>query len=448
MFCLAETQLLTVLKLAATSSLAATLAAFGLILLLTRLKVPLSIGILAGAVALDLLFGHGALETLRLSLLGAVQPQTIGLVVIVVMMLALSETMRRAGQLDEIVAMARPLLRRPAVAMAALPALIGLMPMPGGAQLSAPMVEAAAGGTKVAADRLSAINYWFRHIWEHFWPLYPGVMVTLSLTRSDAASFALHQFPLSILMVASGLLIFWRSHPDLHRVGPSARAGQARRLIWATSTIWVILIVWGAARALLSLLADTPADGDASAALRRYGPLAAGLAVSLLWTVRMNRLTARDVLAVVRRTSIYKLAAVVVSVMVFWYAIQQAGAAGRIAGELAALHVPAEVVVAVLPLIAGLMTGLAVGFAGTSFPIVLAVVAAMPGEPSIRPYVALAYAFGHIGQMLSPLHICQILSNEYFSARSRAVYRRLMAPAAAMAVLSVAYFLVLKLLVG
>jgi len=446
-FCLAETEFLTALKLAAGSSLAATLAAFGLILLLTRLKVPLSIGILAGAVALDLLFGRGAAETLRLSVLGAVQPQTIGLVVIVVMMLALSETMRRAGQLDEIVSLARPLLRRPAVAMAALPALIGLMPMPGGAQLSAPMVEAAAGGTKVAADRLSAINYWFRHIWEHFWPLYPGVMVTLSLTRSDAASFALHQFPLSILMVLSGLLIFRRSDPDLHRSGAAARAGQARRLLWATSTIWVILIVWGPVRALLSLRPDTH-DGGAVAAIRRYGPLAAGLAVSLLWTVRMNRLTSRDVLAVVRRPSIYKLAAVVVSVMVFWYAIQQAGAAGRIAAELADLHVPAEVVVAVLPLIAGLVTGLAVGFAGTSFPIVLAVVAAMPGQPSIRPYVALAYSFGHLGQMLSPLHICQILSNEYFSARSRTVYRRLMAPAAAMAVLSVAYFLLLKLLVG
>ncbi|MGB2823861.1 MAG: DUF401 family protein, partial [Phycisphaerae bacterium] len=266
MFCLAETEFLTALRLAAGSSLAATLAAFGLILLLTRLRAPLSVGILAGAVALHLLFGHGAVETLRLSLLGAVQPQTIGLVVIVVMMLALSETMRRAGQLDEIVALARPLLRRPAVAMAALPALIGLMPMPGGAQLSAPMVEAAAGETKVPPDCLSAVNYWFRHVWEHFWPLYPGVMVTLSLTRSDAASFALHQFPLSILMVLSGLLIFRRSHPDLHRGGSSARAGQAGRLLWATSTIWVILIVWGAVRAMLSLLAEAPADGGASAA--------------------------------------------------------------------------------------------------------------------------------------------------------------------------------------
>ena len=127
MFCLAETGVLE-----AFGAVATTLAAFGLILLLTRLRVPLSVGILAGAVTLGLLDGQPAAEILRRAALGAVQPRTVGLVVVVVVMLALSEAMRRAGQLDEIVSLAGGFLRRPAVAMAALPALIGLMPMPGG----------------------------------------------------------------------------------------------------------------------------------------------------------------------------------------------------------------------------------------------------------------------------------------------------------------------------
>lgn len=448
MLCLADIAFWDALRAAASSALAATLAAFGLILLLTRVKCPLSIAILAGAVALDVFFGRGFVEILSLSLAGAVQPGSIGLVVIVVMMLVLSEAMRRAGQLDEIVALARSFLRRPAVTMAVLPALIGLMPMPGGAQLSAPMVESAAGGAKESPDRLSAINYWFRHIWEHWWPLYPGVMVAMSLTRSDVGAFVLYQLPLGVCMAAAGLLLFRKSHPDLHRSAPRAPGRHAWRLLRATSTIWVILLVWGAARAVLAaVLGEASADGAAAAACR-YGPLAIGLAASLAWTIRMSRLGGRDLLAVVKRASIYKLAAVVVCVMVFWYAVQQADAARRIASELSSLRVPAEVVVAALPLIAGLVTGLAVGFVGTSFPIVLAIVAEMPGGGSIRPYVALAYAFGHIGQMLSPLHICQVLSNEYFQAGSRAVYRRILPPAAAMAALAVAYFLLLRLLVG
>ena len=438
MHCLAETLL--------GSALAATLAAFGLILLLTRLRVPLAVGVPAGAVALGVLFRQGPGQIASMCAAGAVAPQTVGLVVVVVIMLVLSETMRRAGQLDRIVELARAFLRRPAVTMAALPALIGLLPMPGGAHLSAPMVEAAAGGAEVSRERLSAINYWFRHIWEHWWPLYPGVIVATALTASSPAQFALYQLPLGVLMAAAGLWIFRGTHPDLHRTAGRAPAGHAWRLLWATSTIWVILLVWTAVRAAAAWALGEGARGPWAEAAGRYGPLAAGLAVSLAWTARVNRLGAADLAAVLKRGSIYKLALVVVGVMVFWHAIRQVDAARQIAVELQRLRVPAEIVVAALPFIAGLVTGLAVGFVGTSFPIVLAVVAAMGDGGSIRPYVALAYGFGHLGQMLSPLHVCQIMSNEYFGAAGRRVYRLLAPTVVLMAAATVAYFALLRLL--
>jgi hypothetical protein len=448
MFFLADMEVWASLRSAATSSLASTLAAFAVILILTRLRCPLAVSILAGAILFDVLFGCGAVEVLRRSLAGAAQPQSIGLLCVVVTMLVLSETMRRAGQLDRIVALAKSFLRRPAVTMAALPALIGLMPMPGGAHLSAPMVESAAGDTEVSPDRLSAINYWFRHLWEFWWPLYPGVMVALSVTHSDIGEFVPYQLPLSVFMAASGLLLFRKSHPDLHRSAPRAAAGEARKLLRATSTIWVIPLVWAAVRLMVRLTLPAPAGGGALATAGRYGPLVIGLAVSLAWTMRMNRMGGGDLLAVLKRPSIYRLAAVVISVMVFWYAVKQAGAARRIAAELNALRVPPEIVVALLPLIAGLVTGLAVAFVGTSFPIVLAIAAEIPDQPSLRPYIVLAYAFGHMGQMLSPLHICQVLSNEYFQASPRAVYRRILPPAAITLALAIAYFLLLRAALG
>lgn len=445
---LAEIDILMTLKAAATSALAATLAAFALILLLVRLRVPLSLAIFGGAVALAALFGRPPGEIGSMALAGVTRPQTIGLVLVVVLMVTLSEAMRRCGQLDEIVAVAKAFLRRPAVTMAALPALIGLMPMPGGAQLSAPMVESAAGGAEVSRDRLSAINYWFRHIWEHWWPLYPGVMVAVSVTHSDAGAFILHQFPLGISMALCGLLLFRGAHPQVRRAAPVSGGRHVGRLLRATSTIWIILLVWGAVRAGFVAAFGHREDHAVLAAAGKYGPLALGLIVSLVWTICLHRMSARQAAAVLRRSSIYTLAAAVIAVMVFWQSIQHVEAAGLIARELADLHVPVAIVVAVLPLIAGLTTGLAVGFVGTSFPIVVAMVAAMPDGSSVRPYVALAYAFGHLGQMLSPLHICQIVSNEYFQASSRAVYRLILPSAGAMAAVAVAYFLLLRLITG
>ena len=95
-----------------------------------------------------------------------------------------------------------------------------------------------------------------------------------------------------------------------------------------------------------------------------------------------------------------------------------------------------------------LLVGLAVGFVGASFPIVLAMVEQMPDHGSIRPYIALAYAFGHLGQMISPLHLCQVVSNEYFGAESRAVYRRLLVPAVLTGAVAIGYFWLLKALLG
>ena len=134
----------------------------------------------------------------------------------------------------------------------------------------------------------------------------------------------------------------------------------------------------------------------------------------------------------------------VLCIMVFRHMLGVTGAAPRIARELTALRVPVELVVMVLPFIAGLVTGLAVGFVGTSFPIVIALVAAMPGDVPLHPYVALAYAFGHLGQMLSPLHVCHVMSNRYFNTGFGPVYRQILPAAGLTAALAMTYFLILR----
>ena len=130
-----------------------TLGAFALILVLARLKLPLAAAVLIGTIALAAPFRPPPVEIARSLLAGTVQPWTIGLVVITVLLPALSELMRAGGQLEEIVSLARQVLRRPAVAMAAMPALIGLLPMHGGAVFSAPMVQSAAGGSTAGDGR-------------------------------------------------------------------------------------------------------------------------------------------------------------------------------------------------------------------------------------------------------------------------------------------------------
>jgi len=437
------------------TALAYTLGAFGLILLLARLKVPLAAAILLGAGLMGALFDLSAVQIGAATARGAVQPMSIALVVITVLLLGLSEAMRSAGQLEEIVSLAGALLRRPAMAMAALPALIGLLPMPAGALFSAPMVESAAGNAQISGGRLSAVNYWFRHIWEHWWPLYPGVILAMTLTGSGLGQFIAFQLPLGIFMAGSGLLIFRGIHPDLRAQAAAAGPGTRRKLIRATSSIWVIMAVWGAVLAAMRLLpggwlqaAEAALGADGADTFRRFLPVTVGLLASLVWTVRLNRLSGAQVRKILTRRSIYALAGVVVSVMVYQYMLKHVGAAPRIGEELTGLNVPVVLVVAILPFIAGMVTGLAIGFVGTSFPIILALVAAMGEQVAVRPYAVLAYACGHLGMMLSPLHLCHVVSNRYFNTSFGPVYRRILPSAVLTGALATGYFLLLRAAMG
>ena len=89
--------------------------------------------------------------------------------------------------------------------------------------------------------------------------------------------------------------------------------------------------------------------------------------------------------------------------------------------QLSRSMVPIEFVVAFLPFLAGIVTGIAIGFAGPSFPLVVGLIAV---DPSISQASALVLAFtmGYVDMMLSPVHLCYILTRRYFTAELLPTY--------------------------
>ena len=420
-----------------------TLGVFGFILTLTRLKVPLWLCVLIGSLTSGLFFRLGIGQSLLAVLAGAVQLKTIGLVVITMLIMSLSQIMNRTGLMQEIVTLAQQVLRRPAVVMAALPALIGLLPMPGGALFSAPMVKSAAGDVKVTPAAMSAINYWYRHIWEHWWPLYPGVMLTMTMTGLSFLEILRYQMAMGLFMAAAGLLLFRKTHPDLHLKGAKPSSGTKRKLLIAICPVWVLVLAWIPANFLLSNFTLANSNDQAVLVLQRFAPLAFALLVAIAVTCIVRRVKVIELLAVFKRKTSWIMQATVVSVMIFQYIFTMTGASEKIADELLRIHVPVVLVVAILPLVAGLVTGIAVGFVGTSFPIVLALITGLDSQIPLHAYIVLAYGFGHLGQMISPIHICHIVSNQYFGTGFTGVYRRMMPTFLLTFMLIAGYFTIL-----
>ncbi len=55
-------------------------------------------------------------------------------------------------------------------------------------------------------------------------------------------------------------------------------------------------------------------------------------------------------------------------------------------------------------------------------------------------YIMLAMVCGFVGVLLSPLHLCLILSNTYFQAKLSAVYRYLWFPCIGLVLSAFGYF--------
>jgi len=83
--------------------------------------------------------------------------------------------------------------------------------------------------------------------------------------------------------------------------------------------------------------------------------------------------------------------------------------------ELSQAGIPSVLFFALLPLISGMATGIALGFVGTSFPIIFSLLGPDPSLKSILIMVIIGYGFGQIGQLISPVHVCNVVTNRYFN---------------------------------
>ena len=117
----------------------------------------------------------------------------------------------------------------------------------------------------------------------------------------------------------------------------------------------------------------------------------------------------------------------VIGIMIFQEVLRTTGALAGISSFFTTSHMPVHLLLFLIPFIAGVMTGLTVGYVGITFPLLLPLMGASSPSPAL---VALAFGSGFAGVMLSPVHLCYVLTCEYFHADIAKVYHRLYLPSA------------------
>ena len=399
--------------------------AFTGILLVYRLGVPLGISILINSLALTLISGTGA-KGLLLQVKNFRNPESWLLIIVILLILCFTESLRNTGRMDRTITALKQWFKNHNLLLSGLPALVGLLPMPGGAIFSAPFINTIDEERKIDPSLKTAINYWFRHIWEYWWPLYPGVIFAIHYSKLSSGSFIILMLPLTLASVAGGYLFLLRRVKREKSL--SRQASFDRRAIGATFMpiiVLVIIAIFGSA--LLQTLQFKRIHAN-------LGAMLFGLIVSLILVFIKNpeSIFSSMKTAVTKKT--FLLILVVIGIQSFSATlvapIDSAGSTlvSSMRDEMISMGIPIVLVIIGVPLISGVVTGVAFAFVGASFPLVFALLEPSPDLNVLASTTALAYVSGYVGMILLPIHVCFVITLEYFKTSLFRVYPFLIGP--------------------
>lgn len=411
------------------------LASLAVIILLNRLLHKLWVALIGGALTFSVWVGLAPGQILSIASRKVFSLELAGLLSLVSLVIILSLQMERTKMVHELVhAIRSRFSSRTSLAM--IPAVIGLLPMPGGALFSAPLLDNFDDLEGITPDSKTNINYWFRHVWEVTWPLYPGVIVACAVSGLQLWHFFIFGLPMSLFSIITGRLFYLRKVSEPEAPVSAPKKGSLLPFLPVITVIALYVLIQFA----------LPAVAEAN----RYLPMVIGLlgSVTILHIIRPLKWS--DWKHILRSPQIGKMLLIILMVNVYGSYIE-ADIGGttvvqRMAVEMQQLGIPSLPLIMVLPFLTGMTMGVSLGFAGTAMPVVVALLGPDPSFLILIGTVIFAYVSGFMGTMLSPLHVCMIVTSEYYKTDLVKSYQPVFVPALLQIVVAFGYMMLLRLL--
>ena len=338
-----------------------------------------------------------ALVSLNLEYIGKSFLQTLTqkdfyeIIIVIYGIYLLSDTMKASGN-SQSFANSIKYLFTPKQAIGLMPMLLGLLPTPGGAMFTAPMVKDIADENNLNRIEVTAMNYWFRHSMEFFWILYPALLLESALTGITLTKLLIIQLPIGLFAIIGGWIYFkngkirWKSDKTLWKQ--------------AIKSVFPILII------IVGVIISIPGWFVV-------------LLVSTLYCVYHKNY--KDFLNIRWET-------IALLLFVFWYKnfISASNLSNDFVDNLTVFGVSPWWIIILSPIVIGLITGITqAGFAVT-MPIALSFVEA--GIIPLMPVAITTYFFSVVGVLISPVHLCLLLTSKYFGVTIFSVIKKIMIP--------------------
>jgi len=388
---------------------------FSLAVFMIFKKYNMGMSLLFGAIILNFFSGLGVKDFLGNILITIQEPTTLQLMLVVSLISGLGYLMDLTGDLKKMIEACINIFKDGRLLSIILPALIGTLSAPGGAILSAPMVNES--GDKIGLDKnkKTAVNLFYRHIGYFIYPLFSSIILASSFMEISALSIIKYNFVIMVTGLIISFVVFFRDVEmiDQDYFSDKSLAENLIDFFKAFLPIFVTLF--------LALV------------VKLYFPLAVliGVCVAVInnWPARNKLKIFKERFYLFFSKGIkYKLVFIILGVMIFKTTLESSGVINVIAGGLGNLGIPLFLIILLLGLISGYITGVHVAATG----ILLAIFQPLFPVGLEGPYIALLLTAIVLGYLISPLHLCLALTQEYFDAEMGKIYQLLLFPLGGM----------------
>lgn len=393
-------------------------------IILLRLKIHLALTIFLLSAYTVVLFRINLETALTAAGQVLIEEKTLQLFVVIVMVIYIAAVQKAKKMFDRLVSSLNSIIRDSRIVAMVSPAIVGFLPMPGGALMSAPLVDISTKKMNLKPEFNTFLNYWFRHVWEFIWPVYAALLFFEALSGIPLKTIILYQAPFTLLNIVTGLIVsfmYFKKH-NIKREKPQKITAVSQTMKDLFEGVWPILIV-----ILLFFILSVP--------------LFISLVLVALILTLVKHLKSKEIVNTLFSKSMGKIILLIASVMIFKEIIEVSNAFE----SLRTMEVSVGMVVVLSFMVSftmGFLTGVNNAFIVISYPILLPLLQNLSPDHFVLMSVYV-YVIGFTGILLSPLHFCLILTNEYFKSSLYKVYRYLAPPGIVLAVTSTVLALIL-----
>jgi len=339
----------------------------------------------------------------------------IELALLMTLIFVLAKIMQESGAIKKLIESLRTIFSKGGI-LGIIPAVYGLMPVPGGALFSAPMIDEEGEKYKLNKNQKNFLNVWFRHIWFPIYPISMAMITLIALTNTYLVENHLDlNIEISFLIIANipaflgSILIgyyFLRKYVKKISKPVKKPIKEYSGLIFILPPIvplifYIILMNFGVSETRSFLI---------------------GIIFSIILLYYLLKIEKDEYINLIKKSFSLKLALAIFGIMIFREIIEASGASNEIANILQSMSIPGIALVIITPLILGALTGYNLGAIALSFPIVSSFFPSPINIVVLVAYISLIFISSLVGYLISPIHLCNVLSSDYLKTDTTRMY--------------------------